>query len=296
MRTAGGQLNQHLRKIICNRLIRRRNGRNVEISKLELLDGVLVRTVCLLGGESKCRFPLLGISEHSRGAHGVLAKRQLARGASYREAPNMPKRIPSFNIYKTDGLMKGDDVVTSTHLAMTPAQERAVRYMQRANRYMEHQRLVEAQAFNEWLSNRSLAAVCERKLNLQLAKRDGIWTSQTTKDEGQEILCLLGRRWARAQRVLVRYDAETKTVLSYLCELVQRASERSYLAKRGFARVTSHFFLDDYLNAPDPVSETPFLLDSDDGGRRLSEAVSGNQAGGALTALGEGALAAGVVH
>ena len=58
-------------------------------------------------------------------------------------------------------------------------------------------------------------------------------TSQTTKDEGQEILCLLGRRWARAQRVLVRYDAETKTVLSYLCELVQRASERSYLAKRG---------------------------------------------------------------
>ncbi|CAE7348371.1 unnamed protein product [Symbiodinium sp. KB8] len=159
-----------------------------------------------------------------------------------------------------------------------------------------HQQLVDAQAFNEWLSNRSLAAVCERKLNLQLAKRDGIWTSQTTKDEGQEILCLLGRRWARAQRVLVRYDAETKTVLSYLCELVQRASERSYLAKRGFARVTSHFFLDDYLNAPDPVSETPFLLDSDDGGRRLSEAVSGNQAGGALTALGEGALAAGVVH
>ena len=44
-------------------------------------------------------------------------------------------------------------------------------------------------------------------------------------EEGREILRLLGRRWTRPQRVLVRYDGETKTV--------QRASERSYLGKRG---------------------------------------------------------------
>eukprot|EP00439_Symbiodinium_sp_Y106_P042391 s8192_g5.t1 len=37
-------------------------------------------------------------------------------------------------------------------------------------------------------------------------------------EEGREILRLLGRRWTRPQRVLVRYDGETKTVLSYLCE------------------------------------------------------------------------------
>ena len=48
----------------------------------------------------------------------------------------------------------------------------------------------------------------------------------------------MGRRscacwWTRPQRVLVRYDALTHTVLSYLCEIVQRASERSYLGKRG---------------------------------------------------------------
>ena len=33
--------------------------------------------------------------------------------------------------------------------------------------------------------------------------------------------------------MLVCYDLQTKTVLSYLCEVVQRASERSYLGKRG---------------------------------------------------------------
>ena len=52
-------------------------------------------------------------------------------------------------------------------------------------------------------------------------------------EEGQEIVRLLRRRWARPQRVLVRYEAQTHTVLSYLCEIVQRASERSYLGKRG---------------------------------------------------------------
>ena len=31
----------------------------------------------------------------------------------------------------------------------------------------------------------------------------------------------------------MRYDPLTHTVLSYLCEVVQRASERSYLGKRG---------------------------------------------------------------
>ena len=31
----------------------------------------------------------------------------------------------------------------------------------------------------------------------------------------------------------MRYDALSHTVLSYLCEIVQRASERSYLGKRG---------------------------------------------------------------
>ena len=46
-------------------------------------------------------------------------------------------------------------------------------------------------------------------------------------------LRLLGRRWTRPQRVLVRYDPLSHTVLSYLCEVVQRASERSYLGKRG---------------------------------------------------------------
>ena len=36
----------------------------------------------------------------------------------------------------------------------------------------------------------------------------------------------------QAPRVLVRYEAQTHTVLSYLCEIVQRASERSYLGKQ----------------------------------------------------------------
>ena len=50
----------------------------------------------------------------------------------------------------------------------------------------------------------------------------------------------MGRRscasWAgvgRGRIVLVRYDLQTHTVLSYLCEIVQRANERSYLGKRG---------------------------------------------------------------
>ena len=40
-------------------------------------------------------------------------------------------------------------------------------------------------------------------------------------EEGQEILRLLRRRWARPQRVLVRYEAQTHTVLSYLCEIAR---------------------------------------------------------------------------
>ena len=88
-----------------------------------------------------------------------------------------------------------------------------------------------------------MAALCEMKLDLQLARRDGMWLLDSpdaeiplayeedlADEDGQEILRLLGRR---PQSVLVRFDLETKTVLSYLCELVQRASERSYLGKRG---------------------------------------------------------------
>ena len=96
-----------------------------------------------------------------------------------------------------------------------------------------------------------MAALCEMKLNLQLAKYQHsddppIWVLSSPEaeiplafvdelddEEGQEILRLLRRRWARPQRVLVRYEAQTHTVLSYLCEIVQRASERSYLGKRG---------------------------------------------------------------
>ena len=94
-----------------------------------------------------------------------------------------------------------------------------------------------------------MAALCEMKLNLQLAKYQDeppIWVLSSPEaeiplafvdeledEEGQEILRLLRRRWARPQRVLVRYEAQTHTVLSYLCEIVQRASERSYLGKRG---------------------------------------------------------------
>ena len=78
------------------------------------------------------------------------------------------------------------------------------------------------------------------KLNLQLAKREGTWLLWSPEaeiplayEDGQEILRLLGRRWTRPQRVLVRYDPLSHTVLSYLCEVVQRANERSYLGKRG---------------------------------------------------------------
>ena len=91
-----------------------------------------------------------------------------------------------------------------------------------------------------------MAVLCEMKLDLRLARRDGMWLLENPEaeiplaydheledEEGREILRLLGRRWTRPQRVLVRYDPETKTVLSYLCEVVQRASERSYLGKRG---------------------------------------------------------------
>ena len=90
-----------------------------------------------------------------------------------------------------------------------------------------------------------MAALCEMKLNLQLAKREGTWLlwspeaeiplayeEELEDEDGQEILRLLGRRWTRPQRVLVRYDALSHTVLSYLCEIVQRASERSYLGKQ----------------------------------------------------------------
>ena len=93
-----------------------------------------------------------------------------------------------------------------------------------------------------------MAALLEMKLNLQLAKREGTWLlwspeaeiplaydeEELEDEDGQEILHLLGRRWTRPQRVLVRYEAQSHTVLSYLCEVVQRASERSYLGKRGF--------------------------------------------------------------
>ena len=91
-----------------------------------------------------------------------------------------------------------------------------------------------------------MAALCEMKLNLQLAKREGTWLlwspeaeiplayeEELEDEDGQEILRLLGRRWTRPHRVLVRYDLQTHTVLSYLCEIVQRANERSYLGKRG---------------------------------------------------------------
>ena len=69
-----------------------------------------------------------------------------------------------------------------------------------------------------------MAALCEMKLNLQLAKREGTWLlwspeaeiplayeEELEDEDGQEILRLLGRRWTA----------------------VQRASERSYLGKRG---------------------------------------------------------------
>ena len=84
-----------------------------------------------------------------------------------------------------------------------------------------------------------MAALLEMKLSLQLAKREGTWLlwspeaeiplayeEELEDEDGQEILRLLGRRWTR-------YDPLTHTVLSYLCEIVQRASERSYLGKRG---------------------------------------------------------------
>ena len=91
-----------------------------------------------------------------------------------------------------------------------------------------------------------MAAFYEMKLNLQLARREGTWLlwspeaeiplayeEELEDEDGQEILRLLGRRWTRPQRVLVRYDPLSHTVLNYLCEVVQRASERSYLGKRG---------------------------------------------------------------
>ncbi|CAE7495226.1 unnamed protein product, partial [Symbiodinium sp. CCMP2456] len=143
-----------------------------------------------------------------------------------------------------------------------------------------HQQLVEAQAFNEWLSNRRLRqegesyadelgrmteAVNRRIPQLRYAPaeragvrsmatqvhagrntsdsgvvggvmpgRQGVQTTEELEDEdGQEILRLLGRRWTRPHRVMLRYDPLSHTVLSYLCEVVQRASERSYLGKRG---------------------------------------------------------------
>ena len=90
-----------------------------------------------------------------------------------------------------------------------------------------------------------MAALLEMKLDLQLAKHDGVWLLESPEaeiafayeqdledDDGPEILRLLRRRWTRPQRVMVRWEAETKTVLSYLCEVVQRASERSYLEAR----------------------------------------------------------------
>ena len=74
-----------------------------------------------------------------------------------------------------------------------------------------------------------MAALCEMKLNLQLAKYQHsddppIWVLSSPEaeiplafvdeledEEGQEILRLLRRRWARPQRVLVRYEAQTHT-------------------------------------------------------------------------------------
>ena len=87
-----------------------------------------------------------------------------------------------------------------------------------------------------------MAALCEMKLNLQLAKREGTWLLWSPEAEiplayeeelEDEEVRLLGRRWTRPHRVLLRYDPLSHTVLSYLCEVVQRASERSYLGKRG---------------------------------------------------------------
>ena len=60
-----------------------------------------------------------------------------------------------------------------------------------------------------------MAALCEMKLNLQLAKREGTWLlwgpeaeiplayeEELEDEDGQEILRLLGRRWTRPHRVL----------------------------------------------------------------------------------------------
>ena len=58
-----------------------------------------------------------------------------------------------------------------------------------------------------------MAALCEMKLDLQLAKRDGMWLPDSpyaeiplayeedlaSDEDGEEILRLLGRRWTRPQ-------------------------------------------------------------------------------------------------
>ena len=85
------------------------------------------------------------------------------------------------------------------------------------------------------------------KMELLLVLRDGVWMLASKEleiplafeheleehEEGEEILGLLKRRWTTPRRVALRYDTRTREVQSYLCEAVQRASELSYLGKRG---------------------------------------------------------------
>ena len=160
------------------------------------------------------------------------------------------------------------------------------------------QQLVEAQAFNEWISNRrlqqdgqaytdelgrmteavnrripaaalrtgrsvpaftawpgmwplvetpatprSMAALCEMKLNLQLVKYQLsspeaeiplAFVDELDDEEGQENPAAPPAAVGQAPAgCWCASEAQTHTVLSYLCEIVQRASERSYLCKRG---------------------------------------------------------------
>ena len=89
-----------------------------------------------------------------------------------------------------------------------------------------------------------MAALCEMKLNLQLAKYQhsddppDLGALQPGSGDSPRLRGRAGgrggpgRRWARPQRVLMRYEAQTHTVPSYLCEIGQQASQRSYLGKR----------------------------------------------------------------
>ena len=135
-----------------------------------------------------------------------------------------------------------------------------------------HQQLVEARALNEWLANRRLQqegetyadrmteAVNRRipQLRYAPAERQGVHRMARDVAAGRnssDSQVFGGLKMEERRRGGFRVKPSFGQVLGYIQEGEPLALD---LPKRNASIYTSsHFYLDDYPNAPEPVSETP---------------------------------------